>query len=169
MVRASDDELARVSTAEGKVKLEDGQVTLNRAGIDDAAHVRRGSVMDGFVTTRHLFTHSATIVKEFGTLCLLRCLWRTVTADHAVTFLECTVPIHGSAPHFPVHRPPARAACSCQAPVKRNGASDGSLVRGAGHGDHDEQSPRGTTDARCPGLTPTRPMHAGALRMEDGP
>ena len=45
--------------------------------------------MVGFVTTRHLFTHSAVIVKEFGTVCLLRCLWRTVTADHAVTFLEC--------------------------------------------------------------------------------
>lgn len=51
--------------------------------------------MVGFVTTRHLFTHSAVIVSEFGTVCLLRCLWRTVTADHAVTFLECTVPIHG--------------------------------------------------------------------------
>lgn len=54
--------------------------------------------MVGFVTTRHLFTHSAVIVKEFGTVCLLRCLWRTVTAHHAVTFLECTVPIHGPVP-----------------------------------------------------------------------
>jgi hypothetical protein len=50
--------------------------------------------MVGFVTTRHLLTHSAVIVKEFGTVCLLRCLWRTLTADHAVTFLECTVPIY---------------------------------------------------------------------------
>lgn len=59
--------------------------------------------MDGFVTTRHLFTHSAVIVKEFGTVCLLRCLWRTVTADHAVTFLECT---RGE---LPVHAPGDRA------------------------------------------------------------
>jgi len=61
--------------------------------------------MDGFVTTRHLFTHSAVIVKEFGTVCLLRCLWRTVTADHVVTFLECTVPLHRPVPRLgtPVH------------------------------------------------------------------
>lgn len=61
--------------------------------------------MVGFVTTRHLFTHSAVIVKEFGTVCLLRCLWRTVTADHAVTFLECTVPIYGPVPSLgtPTH------------------------------------------------------------------
>jgi len=47
--------------------------------------------MVGFVTTRHLFTHSGSIVREFGPVCLLRCYWRTLTADHAVTFLECTV------------------------------------------------------------------------------
>jgi len=60
--------------------------------------------MDGFITTRHLFTHSAVIVKEFGTACLFRCLWRTVTADHAVTFLECTVPLHRRAPSLSVYR-----------------------------------------------------------------
>jgi hypothetical protein len=51
--------------------------------------------MEGFITTRHLLTHSAVIVHEFGALCLLRCFWRTMTADHVVTFLECTVPIPG--------------------------------------------------------------------------
>jgi hypothetical protein len=45
--------------------------------------------MNGVVTTRHLFTHSGAIVREFGALCLLRCYWRTLTADHTVTFLEC--------------------------------------------------------------------------------
>jgi hypothetical protein len=45
--------------------------------------------MVGVVTTRHLFTHSAVIVREFGTLCLFRCIWLSLTADHAVTFLEC--------------------------------------------------------------------------------
>lgn len=48
--------------------------------------------MVGVVTTRHLLTHSAVIVHEFGALCLCRCLWRTLTADHAVTFLECANP-----------------------------------------------------------------------------
>ena len=45
--------------------------------------------MVGVVTTRHLFTHSAVIVREFGALCLFRCIWRSLTAHHAVTFLEC--------------------------------------------------------------------------------
>ena len=49
--------------------------------------------MVGFVTTRHLFTHSGLIVREFGPACLLRCYWRTLTADHEVTFLECAVPV----------------------------------------------------------------------------
>lgn len=47
--------------------------------------------MVGFVTTRHLFTHSVSIVREFGPICMLRCCWRSLTADHAVTFLECAV------------------------------------------------------------------------------
>jgi hypothetical protein len=47
--------------------------------------------MVGTVATRHLFTHSGSIVREFGALCLLRCYWRTLTADHEVTFLECAV------------------------------------------------------------------------------
>jgi hypothetical protein len=51
--------------------------------------------MDGVVTTRHLLTHSAIIVHEFGAACLLRCFWRTLTAQHAVTFLECAVPFRG--------------------------------------------------------------------------
>jgi hypothetical protein len=103
--------------------------------------------MVGFVTTRHLFTHSAVIVREFGTVCLLRCLWRTVTADHAVTFLECTVPIHGPLPSLGTHtsldvatgnesevlppraptgaaRMPPAAGCSVHEPwIARNAAS----------------------------------------------
>jgi hypothetical protein len=47
--------------------------------------------MVGIVTTRHLFTCSGSIVREFGPICLLRCYWRSLTADHAVTFLECAV------------------------------------------------------------------------------
>jgi hypothetical protein len=53
--------------------------------------------MVGVVTTRHLLTHSVVIVHEFGALCLCRCLWRTLTADHAVTFLECADPMGGHA------------------------------------------------------------------------
>jgi hypothetical protein len=56
--------------------------------------------MVGIVTTRHLFTHAAVIVREFGTLCLFRCIWRSLTADHAVTFLECAADAaHKSAHH----------------------------------------------------------------------
>jgi hypothetical protein len=55
-------------------------------------HVKDGMV--GVISTRHLLTQSATIVHEFGGLCLLRCFWRTLTADHAVTFLECALPPH---------------------------------------------------------------------------
>jgi hypothetical protein len=50
--------------------------------------------MVGVITTRHLLKHSAVIVHEFGALCLLRCLWRTLTIHRAVTFLECAVPFH---------------------------------------------------------------------------
>jgi hypothetical protein len=48
--------------------------------------------MDGIVTTRHLLTHSAVIVREFGGRCLLRCFWRTWTTHGTVTFLECALP-----------------------------------------------------------------------------
>ena len=50
--------------------------------------------MVGVVTTRHLLTHCALIVREFGALCLFRCFWRMLTARHAVTFLECVAPNH---------------------------------------------------------------------------
>jgi hypothetical protein len=45
--------------------------------------------MAGFVTTRHLFTCSTIIVREFGIRCFARCLWRAATAGRTVTFLEC--------------------------------------------------------------------------------
>ncbi len=45
--------------------------------------------MVGIVTTRHLLTHPRTIIHEFGTRCYLRCIWRTLAEDRAVTFLEC--------------------------------------------------------------------------------
>jgi hypothetical protein len=45
--------------------------------------------MLGVITTRHLLTHSAVIVHEFGVRCFLRCIWRALTYDRAVTFLEC--------------------------------------------------------------------------------
>jgi hypothetical protein len=54
--------------------------------------------MVGVVTTRHLFIHSAVIVREFGTLCLFRCFWRSLTADHAVTFLECATNVAARGP-----------------------------------------------------------------------
>src|SRR5258708_6660306 len=44
-------------------------------------------IMAGAVTTRHLVTHFAVIVREFGALCLLRCVWRTLTQGRVVTFL----------------------------------------------------------------------------------
>jgi hypothetical protein len=45
--------------------------------------------VSGYITTRHLVTNAATIVREFGMRCFLRCVWRTITARRAVTFLEC--------------------------------------------------------------------------------
>jgi hypothetical protein len=45
--------------------------------------------MVGVIRTRHLLTHAAIIIREFGARCFLRCLWRTMTEDRAVTFLEC--------------------------------------------------------------------------------
>jgi hypothetical protein len=48
--------------------------------------------MVGFVTTRHWLTHPVSIVRERGMTCLLRCHRRRLTAGHAVTFLEGTVP-----------------------------------------------------------------------------
>jgi hypothetical protein len=45
--------------------------------------------MVGVVTTRHLITHSRLILREFGPRCLLRCIWRSLTAHRKVTFLEC--------------------------------------------------------------------------------
>ena len=61
--------------------------------------------MVGFITTRHLFTCAALIVSEFGLLCLLRCIWLMATADHTVTFLECTVPFHRLHRLHRLHRP----------------------------------------------------------------
>jgi hypothetical protein len=46
-------------------------------------------VMVGVVRTRHLLTHSAIIVREFGVRCWVRCMWRAVVAKRKVTFLEC--------------------------------------------------------------------------------
>ena len=48
--------------------------------------------MVGIVTTRHLLTHSAVIIHEFGARCFVRCIWRTLTSHENVTFLECAVP-----------------------------------------------------------------------------
>jgi hypothetical protein len=45
--------------------------------------------MHGRITTRHLLTHSALIVREFGLRCFARSIWRALTADRPVTFLEC--------------------------------------------------------------------------------
>lgn len=52
--------------------------------------------MVGVVTTRHLFLHSRVILREFGAVCLFRCLWRTFTSDRNVTFLECIAPIRAA-------------------------------------------------------------------------
>jgi hypothetical protein len=50
--------------------------------------------MVGTVTTRHLLTHAGLIVHEFGPRCFARCVWRTMTAHHPVTFLECLPGFH---------------------------------------------------------------------------
>lgn len=52
--------------------------------------------MTGFVSTRHLLTQSTTIVQEFGARCYLRCVWRTLTAQRPITFLECMPPLRAS-------------------------------------------------------------------------
>jgi hypothetical protein len=41
--------------------------------------------MDGFITTRHVFTHR---VRAFGIHCFARCIWRTIRAKGITTFLE---------------------------------------------------------------------------------
>ena len=45
--------------------------------------------MCGLVRTRDVVFHAGLIFREFGPRCLACCLWRTMTAGHAVTFLEC--------------------------------------------------------------------------------
>jgi hypothetical protein len=45
--------------------------------------------MVGRIQSRHLLTHSPTIIHEFGIGCYFRCVWRTLVARRAVTFLEC--------------------------------------------------------------------------------
>lgn len=45
--------------------------------------------MRGLIQTRDVIEHASLIVHEFGLRCLLYCFWRTLTAGHAVTFLEC--------------------------------------------------------------------------------
>lgn len=45
--------------------------------------------MRGFVTTRDLIAHPGIIIREFGTRCFLRCVWRTLTSGRPTTFLEC--------------------------------------------------------------------------------
>jgi hypothetical protein len=45
--------------------------------------------MVGFITTRSLLANPSLIVREFGMHCFVRCMWRTLTLDRNVTFLEC--------------------------------------------------------------------------------
>ena len=45
--------------------------------------------MRGFIQTYDVFVNAVLIVREFGPRCFLYCLWRAVTADRPVTFLEC--------------------------------------------------------------------------------
>lgn len=45
--------------------------------------------MNGFITTRHLFTHAHVIVANFGVMVYLRCIFRSVLSDKKVTFLDC--------------------------------------------------------------------------------
>ena len=56
--------------------------------------MHRSPSMDGVVTTRHLLLHAATIAREFGTGCLVRCFWRVLTSDRRVTFLEVALGRH---------------------------------------------------------------------------
>jgi hypothetical protein len=48
-----------------------------------------GTVMQGFITTRHLVTHATTIVGEFGWRVYFRCLARCLRRGKPVTFLSC--------------------------------------------------------------------------------
>jgi hypothetical protein len=57
-----------------------------------------GIVMVGVVSTRHLLICSAVILREFGVFCLLRCVWRTLTTNRPVTFLECAIAFERIAP-----------------------------------------------------------------------
>ena len=45
--------------------------------------------MHGCITTRHLFTHAGTIIREFGLRVYVRALYRSFRADPHTTFLDC--------------------------------------------------------------------------------
>jgi len=45
--------------------------------------------MQGFITTRHLFTHATIIVGEFGLRTYLRCIRRCLFSSKPATFLSC--------------------------------------------------------------------------------
>lgn len=45
--------------------------------------------MIGVITTRHVFLHAPTIVREFGLRVFLRCLSGVLLSRRPVTFLEC--------------------------------------------------------------------------------
>jgi hypothetical protein len=47
--------------------------------------------MDGSITSKHLFSHAMTIVREFGPRCYLRCL-KAVLLGERKTFLDCAFP-----------------------------------------------------------------------------
>ena len=45
--------------------------------------------MDGVITTRHLLTHGALIIRRFGLRCYTRCVLQTLFLRRRVTFLDC--------------------------------------------------------------------------------
>ncbi len=45
--------------------------------------------MNGVITTRHLFTHGALIVRYFGVRAYARCLWQLLRHPGRCTFLGC--------------------------------------------------------------------------------
>ena len=45
--------------------------------------------MRGTVTTRHLITNAGTIIRQFGVLTYMRCIFAVTFSRRDVTFLDC--------------------------------------------------------------------------------
>jgi hypothetical protein len=63
----------------------------NTAGpVEVWMHKEDAPMISGLITTRHVFRHGATIVREFGAAAYLRCCL-VILRRQKTTFLECVL------------------------------------------------------------------------------